>query len=1083
VKQKVWIQEIFIESFGLARGLTIGDLGPGLTLILGSNEAGKTTTLEFVRSIFFGFKKISGSANIYESADGALRRGRLTIYCPVLGPLRVERVERRGAREGVLTVFDGQGRPVEPSAMAIFRGGLDRNVYESLFAFDLDAMSRLDQRALRGKIAAAALGSLHVNPVAVQTVLNERLGRLSRRTASDGDSLVVLQDQLRTVERQLKALNEQPARYSLLKEELDLVNAERAGLASDISAMEARFREVQTILRYEQDWKRLLSLESELASLEGCREFPPDGLMRFEQAAERRREAQEGLIELENTLQRLRKEERALCPDLVFSQHADRIHSLHREALRREKTPSEIDKLDAALCRSRDALDKEISSLGPGWDRQKIVAIDSSMVLEKEVREFIDSWRLCRDRIGHLDARLQEADERYRRLLSKVAADKEELRVLAQRCTEFLGPESLQRLQQWKAHFTRASDLEERLFEKRGRLEDLIAGRKEIEALLSRFTEESTRVISPVLFWTLVGLAIASGGSMLYAAWTAHGPIKYLLFVLGAAMTLCVPSIGRMKALAEHRRALERDSERTALTARKERLTRETAAVESEHRHLLKQLEYLRRQQQQTAFEILGDANAQLSSILDAERRSAAAEEPMRSRSILERSLQSELSECMVEDERRSEIRRTCQEAQLEFQRLKETWEAVITHSGLEPGFDPEATLALMLRVRELKASSIRISNEESALCAMKQEWVDFSERVRLLGLEMDRAASHGVGPLDQVELWLRSEQAAKEVQTRKEALESMILDHDVRLGVLKEKKRHAEDQLHALMEAAKASDEESFRSRASVHERFKLCARDRVGLLERIMSYPGMEKEAETRAFMEAQNWEDNRRLETELASELERLRDRSEHLADRKGRIEREIETIEADESTEKLLSERERLRARMNGLARKWVSLKTASILLEEAIRVYETEKQPAVLAKGSRIFSTITGNAFRNIMFPLGKETVRAERSDGTVVGEELLSRGTLEQLYLALRLAHLDVYHRQEPLPVLMDDILVNFDLDRGRRTAECLAKFSEEIGAQVLFFTCHPGTAALFPEKVNRVELQLSSARCGRTPK
>jgi uncharacterized protein YhaN len=41
----------------------------------------------------------------------------------------------------------------------------------------------------------------------------------------------------------------------------------------------------------------------------------------------------------------------------------------------------------------------------------------------------------------------------------------------------------------------------------------------------------------------------------------------------------------------------------------------------------------------------------------------------------------------------------------------------------------------------------------------------------------------------------------------------------------------------------------------------------------------------------------------------------------------------------------------------------------------------------------------------------------------------------------------------------MDDILVNFDPDRAERAAEALHALAERH--QVLFFTCHPRTAAL----------------------
>jgi uncharacterized protein YhaN len=48
------------------------------------------------------------------------------------------------------------------------------------------------------------------------------------------------------------------------------------------------------------------------------------------------------------------------------------------------------------------------------------------------------------------------------------------------------------------------------------------------------------------------------------------------------------------------------------------------------------------------------------------------------------------------------------------------------------------------------------------------------------------------------------------------------------------------------------------------------------------------------------------------------------------------------------------------------------------------------------------------------------------------------------------------------LPLIMDDVLVNFDPERARAVAQELARFSTQH--QVLIFTCHPETAQLFAE-------------------
>ncbi len=75
----MWIEEILVESFGAYGRFRIEGLGPGLTLIIGPNEAGKTTLMEFVRSIFFGFKKKNSRSNTYETPGGTVRGGRIAV--------------------------------------------------------------------------------------------------------------------------------------------------------------------------------------------------------------------------------------------------------------------------------------------------------------------------------------------------------------------------------------------------------------------------------------------------------------------------------------------------------------------------------------------------------------------------------------------------------------------------------------------------------------------------------------------------------------------------------------------------------------------------------------------------------------------------------------------------------------------------------------------------------------------------------------------------------------------------------------------------------------------------------------------
>lgn len=72
----------------------------------------------------------------------------------------------------------------------------------------------------------------------------------------------------------------------------------------------------------------------------------------------------------------------------------------------------------------------------------------------------------------------------------------------------------------------------------------------------------------------------------------------------------------------------------------------------------------------------------------------------------------------------------------------------------------------------------------------------------------------------------------------------------------------------------------------------------------------------------------------------------------------------------------------------------------------------------------------------------------------------LSRGTVEQVYFALRMAVSEVFCPEEQLPILLDDVFAMYDEERLLQTLKWLGK----KGGQVLIFTCHKREAKLLEE-------------------
>ena len=116
---------------------------------------------------------------------------------------------------------------------------------------------------------------------------------------------------------------------------------------------------------------------------------------------------------------------------------------------------------------------------------------------------------------------------------------------------------------------------------------------------------------------------------------------------------------------------------------------------------------------------------------------------------------------------------------------------------------------------------------------------------------------------------------------------------------------------------------------------------------------------------------------------------------------------------------------------------------------------------MISDAAGFFRLITGGRYEKIIAPIGEDTIEVVSREGRTKRPEQLSRGTAEQLYLALRFGYITNFTAGgETLPVVMDEILVNFDKTRAAQAASAILALAQTH--QVVYFTCHPETAALF---------------------
>lgn len=196
------------------------------------------------------------------------------------------------------------------------------------------------------------------------------------------------------------------------------------------------------------------------------------------------------------------------------------------------------------------------------------------------------------------------------------------------------------------------------------------------------------------------------------------------------------------------------------------------------------------------------------------------------------------------------------------------------------------------------------------------------------------------------------------------------------------------------------------------------------------------------------------------------------SENVNRRYGELKQELAHAKRQKRFDELKLEYQQVTTRLAESGEDLARLLLAKHMLEAAITAWESKSQPEVYRQASRLLSLMTAGAWVQVrMSEEGKLQV-IDRVK-TVREPIHLSLGTCQQLYLSLRIALLMTAENVgRAIPIMADDILVNFDEERRHGAVEALKELSAR--RQVILFTCHEEIVELMKSAdpgLNLVEL------------
>ena len=207
--------------------------------------------------------------------------------------------------------------------------------------------------------------------------------------------------------------------------------------------------------------------------------------------------------------------------------------------------------------------------------------------------------------------------------------------------------------------------------------------------------------------------------------------------------------------------------------------------------------------------------------------------------------------------------------------------------------------------------------------------------------------------------------------------------------------------------------------------------------LVKRNKLYKMLEEIEIEQGFEEAKTESDDSEARKELESRLAEIRKRQEKVLAERG-------------EQEQLLTEHESIKKKMEDNQKEVAALDLAIKLIRDlAEEIYESFGS-VLNERVSQLVNRITEHKYSEVKID-NKLRVMVRNSEN-YFSMEYLSTGTIEQIYLALRLSIAEVLIKEE-LPIIMDDIFITYDYQRIYETLSCL---SEYMNRQIILFTTNP---------------------------
>jgi len=1055
----MYIREIEVDGYGALSGLKL-EIGRAadplgrVTVLYGPNEAGKSTLLRFVRSMLYGFPTRKDPVERGEPVYGGRHGGRLVLAD---GNGREWRIERHAERGGEIRLRDDSGNERlvgQAEWQRLLLGGLSEKLFRQLFAVSLDELHEL--RTLQGEELGNFLYHAGLAGGASITEARRRIGAeldgLYRPKGSTQEMNRLLAG-MKELETAIRQSRDGIQAYADTIEELERVDRETARIQEELPGLRMETAKLQGAFELREWWLKRRSLLEEIAELRAVLPDPGEPLLPEEASGEwaalrsLRSDLSDRLASEREELDSIRRQREQLVWDeekAAAYPELDRLEAL-REGIAAKR--EERLRLDAERIALDDAVRGSLAVISSEWDEKELGSFGGLAADREQARAMRQAWEEAERAAATLQAELRRLDRQREVLLA------EDRKIGSEGAGNGAEPEDLELsfgfLPRTKADLLQAwhqADDARRDY-------DRVKAAGGEDAALTRSERSKTGSGTPTV-WRFF-LAVASAAVAIVVPFLAGQGDGLSPAVILLSAVLLAFSAG-FAVYAWNRRGSEpykapADSKPQAYRASRARMN--------------EKLSFLLRDFEVAAAGLIADTSKGKDPI-DGGTEEGADELWRRLREAVYAQIErwerrdrdaarsQELSVRAQEALKEREILEIDEAQQLgRLNELREQWRHWLAARKLPIHMSPDGAPELFAAAERGQAALRQRERLSERLHALDRVIGDFERAAKRHAENRPLPAGMEADAIVAVQ-WMYRE-SVQELAAKEEAerLGMRIESASAKAFETEEALTRVREDVAEWLRRAGAASESEMDNRLRIDERCRALRKEARDIQLRLESGRDAAAQAELYSLLGERDEASLAALIEERQAELAAAETNKAELLDRRGRLAQELERLGGDAELDDKRQRLGELQDRLEQLAERYAILALADKLIVDTKAIYEQEKQPEVLLRASRFFRQMTGGAYIRVLAPGDSKALLAETKDRTLLDSIYLSRGTQEQLYLAMRFALCDAASPEHPLPLLMDDLFVHFDEKR----LKCALPVLEELGAtrQVLLFTCH----------------------------